>query len=181
MAKKTNTKLAQLLYSAMFLALALLLPFLTSQIKTLGVALCPMHLPVILCGFVCGPYWGMAVGASAPLLRAVMFGSPALFPNAVAMAFELAVYAFIAGLLYKKLQKNVFMYYVSLITAMVGGRLAWAVVMFLLIFAGQASGSIGFGLVWTSTVLNCIPGIILQLIAIPLIVNVLKKNRLMLN
>ncbi len=181
MAKKTNAKLARLLYSAMFLALAILLPFLTAQIKPFGAALCPMHLPVILCGFICGPYWGMAVGVSAPLLRSMMFGMPELMPSAVAMAFELAAYAFIAGLLYKKLNKNIFMYYVTLITAMVAGRLVWGAVMFILIFAGMANGEIGFALIWTKTVLASIPGIILQLIAIPVIVNVLKKNRLMLN
>ncbi|MBQ4316955.1 MAG: ECF transporter S component, partial [Clostridia bacterium] len=64
MAKSKNTALARLLYSSMFLALALLLPFLTAQIKPFGSALCPMHLPVILCGFICGPSWGMAVGAT---------------------------------------------------------------------------------------------------------------------
>ena len=181
MAKTTNAKLARLLYSSMFLALAMLLPFLTAQIKPVGASLCPMHLPVILCGFICGPYWGMAVGISAPLLRSVMFGMPELMPSAVAMAFELAAYAFIAGLLYKKLNKNLFMYYVALITAMVAGRLVWGAVMFILIYAGMANGEIGFALIWAKTVLASIPGIILQIIAIPLIVNVMKKNRLMLN
>ena len=181
MAKKTNNVLARILYSAMFLALGLLLPFLTAQIPQFGASLLPMHLPVILCGFVCGPMWGMAVGATTPLLRSMIFGMPALMPSAVAMAFELAVYAFVAGLLFKKLSKNIFMYYIALITAMVCGRLVWGAATFILIFAGLTDGEIGFSLIWTRTVLQSIPAIILQLIAIPLIVNVLKKNKLMLN
>lgn len=181
MSKKTNTALARLLYSAMFLSLGLLLPFLTAQIPSFGASLLPMHLPVLLCGFICGPMWGMVVGAATPIIRSFVFGMPVLMPTAVAMAFELATYAFIAGLLYKKLDKNILMHYVALITSMVCGRLVWGAVMFILIFAGFADGTIGLSLVWTNTVLQSIPGIILQLVAIPLIVNVLKKNRLMLN
>ena len=181
MAKGKNVALARLLYSSMFLALGLLLPFLTAQIKPFGSSLCPMHLPVLLCGFICGPYWGFAVGAITPILRSVTFGAPLLMPDAVAMAFELAAYAFIAGLLYKKLEKNMFMLFVELITAMICGRLVWGLVTFVFIFLGIGSGEIGFALIWTKTVLQSIPGIILQIVAIPLIINVLRKNRLMLN
>ena len=181
MAKGKNLALARLLYSSMFLALGLLLPFLTAQIKPFGSSLLPMHLPVILCGFVCGPSWGMAVGFITPLLRSVMFGAPVLMPDAVAMAFELAAYAFIAGILYKRLNKRLFFYYVELITAMVCGRLVWGLVTFLFIFLNMAGGNIGFALIWSKTVLQSIPGIILQLVAIPAIITVLRKNRLMLN
>ena len=95
--KQNNTK--KLVYSALFLALALVLPFLTGQIQTFGQMLAPMHLPVLLCGFVCGPVWGLAVGAVAPLLRSLLFGMPPMFPTAVAMAFELAAYGLFTGLL----------------------------------------------------------------------------------
>ena len=140
-----------------------------------------MHLPVLLCGFICGPYWGMAVGIITPILRSVTFGMPVLMPDAVAMAFELAAYAFIAGMLYKRLDKNMFLFYVELITAMVCGRLVWGLVTFAFIFLGMANGTIGISIIWTKTVLQSIPGIVLQLVAIPPIINVLRKNRLMLN
>ena len=182
MAKGKNVALARLLYSSMFLALGLLLPFLTMQIPTIGAALCPMHFAVLLCGFICGPTWGMAVGAITPILRSMLFGAPvAIIPNALAMAFELATYAFVAGILYKKLNKNILYTYIALITAMVAGRLVWGAVMFVLILANQTSGEIGFSLIWSATVLQSIPGIILQLVAIPPIISVLRKNRLMLN
>ncbi len=181
MARKTNFTLARVLYSAMFLTLGMVLPFLTAQVPQVGSALLPMHLAVILCGFVCGAGWGMAVGIATPLLRSFIFGLPVLMPSAVVMAFELATYAFVAGMLYKKLSKNIFMYYVVLITAMVCGRLVWGAVMFILIFAGLAEGTIALSLIWTNTVLQSVPGIVLQLLVVPLIVNVLRKNRLMLN
>lgn len=181
MSRKTNRALARLLYSSMFMALGLLLPFLTAQIPQIGKALLPMHLPIFICGFVCGPSWGMAVGFATPLLRSFCFHVPVFMPTAFAMAFELAVYGCVAGLLYKKLNKNIFMHYVALITAMVCGRIVWGAVTFVLIFLGKAEGSIALSYIWTQTVLNGVAGIVLQLVVIPPIVSVLKKNRLMLN
>ncbi len=85
------------------------------------------------------------------------------------------------GVLYKKLSKNFFMNYVSLISAMVCGRIVWGAVTFVLIFLEKTSGDIGLKLIWTSTVLNGVAGIVVQLVLIPPIISVLKKNRLMLN
>ncbi len=58
---------------------------------------CPMHIPALLCGFLFGWTWGLAVGFIAPLLRSVTFGMPAMFPAAVVMVFVLAVYGGLAG------------------------------------------------------------------------------------
>ena len=123
----------------------------------------------------------MVVGATAPLLRSAIFSMPVMMPDAIAMAFELAAYAFIAGLLYRKLEKNFFLFVVELITAMVCGRLVWGAVTFFLIFIGKAEGEIALSVIWTRTVLASVPGIILQIVAIPPIVSVMRKNRLMLN
>ena len=48
--------------------------------------LLPMHLPTLLCGFLCGGPWGAAVGFLAPLMRSAILGMPPPFPTAVAMA-----------------------------------------------------------------------------------------------
>jgi uncharacterized RDD family membrane protein YckC len=53
-----------------------------------------------VCGFVCGPLWGVLVGLTAPMLRSVLFGMPAFYPTAVAMTFELAAYGALSGALY---------------------------------------------------------------------------------
>ena len=101
-----KSSLLRLTTAAMCLALSFLLPFLTGQIPTVGQLLCPMHLPVLLCGFLCGWKWGLAVGVVAPLLRSFTLGMPPLFPTALCMAFELAAYGFLAGFLYKKFPKQ---------------------------------------------------------------------------
>ena len=101
--KMSSLQVRRLTYAALYLAIAMVLPFVTGQIPEIGAALCPMHIPALLCGFMCGWPWGAAVGFVAPLLRSVLFGMPAMFPSAVAMAFELAVYGGTAGLLYSRL------------------------------------------------------------------------------
>ena len=68
-----------MILAAVFLAMALVLPFLTGQIPQIGNALCPMHIPVLLCGFFCGPLYALSVGFISPLLRFFLFGMPAPF------------------------------------------------------------------------------------------------------
>jgi len=102
-----QTKTTKLTLSGLFLALCLVLPLLTGQIPQIGSALSPMHIPVLLCGFVCGWPYGMAIGFIAPLLRGVIFGMPPIFPVGIAMAFELAAYGALAGLFYKILPKKI--------------------------------------------------------------------------
>ena len=106
-ASSNSLQVRRLTYAALCLALAIVLPFLTGQIPEIGSALCPMHIPVLLCGFLCGWPWGLAVGFVAPLLRSVLFGMPPMFPGAVAMAFELAVYGGVSGFLYRKFPKTI--------------------------------------------------------------------------
>ena len=102
----SSLQIRRLTYAALYLAIAIVLPFITGQIPEIGSALCPMHIPALLCGFMGGWPWGMAVGFIAPLLRSVMFGMPTMFPGAVAMAFELAVYGGMAGFLRQKLPRK---------------------------------------------------------------------------
>ena len=103
---KNNASLLKWISSAMLLALAMVLPFMTGQIKEIGNMLCPMHIPVLLCGFTCGPLYALLVGAIAPLLRSLSFGMPNLFPEAVGMSAELMAYGFFSGLLYRLLPKR---------------------------------------------------------------------------
>ena len=92
-------------YSAIFLALCLLLPFLTLQTVPLGNMFSLMHIPVFLCGFLCGWPYGFSVGFIAPLLRNLLFSMPP-FPRNIAMAAELSVYGLTAGLLYRLFPKK---------------------------------------------------------------------------
>ena len=92
--------------SAMFLALSFVLPFFTGQIPEIGSMLCPMHIPIIICGYLCGAPWGLVIGFIAPLFRSLIMSMPPLFPTALSMAFELAAYGFMSGFLFKKLPKT---------------------------------------------------------------------------
>ena len=74
MKTKNASPVRQLVPAALFLALAFVLPLLTGQVPKVGNMLCPMHFPVLLCGFVLGGPWGLAVGFIAPLVRSVLFG-----------------------------------------------------------------------------------------------------------
>ena len=169
--KKINIK--KLTLSAMFLALAYVMPFLTGQIPQIGSMLCPMHIPVLLCGFFCGGPWGLVVGFIAPLLRSFTLGMPPMFPTAFCMAFELATYGFVAGYLYNKLPKKKINILISLVVAMVLGRLVWGAVMFVVM--GIKGSPFGFSAFLAGAVVNALPGIILQIILIPILVIVLGK------
>ena len=122
---RKNVSTRNLLYAAVCLALCLLLPFVTGQIPEIGKMLLPMHFPVLLAGFLCGPWWALAVGAVAPLLRFVLTGMPPIYPTGTAMAFELAAYGVAAGLLWKALPKKTVHIYTALVAAMLLGRVVW--------------------------------------------------------
>ena len=175
----TSVQTRKLLYAALLLALALVLPFLTGQIPEIGKALCPMHIPVLLCGFLCGWPWGLAVGFIAPLLRSVVFGTPVMFPGAVAMAFELAVYGGLSGLLYRLLPKKKWYIWITLILSMIAGRIVWGIVR--LILAGLSGSSFTWAAFLAGAVTTAVPGIILQLVLIPVLVIALERAGLSLN
>jgi len=168
-----NKKLKNLVYAAVCLALCLVLPFLTGQIPEIGKRLSPMHIPVFLCGFVCGWPWGLAVGFIAPLLRSVLFGMPALYPDAVCMAFELASYGAVSGLLYRLLPRKTINIYLTLIVSMILGRLVWGAAKWLLL--GLAGKAFTLEMFLAGAVLNAVPGIILHIVLIPVLIMALEK------
>jgi thiamine transporter ThiT len=173
--KKQSTR--KLVFAALFLALGLVLPFLTAQIPQIGSMLLPMHLPVLLCGFVCGWPYGLLVGAVTPLLRSMLFSMPPLYPTAVAMAFELAAYGLLAGLFYKLLPKKPVYVYVSLILAMLGGRVVWGLVQMILM--GLVAQPFTWQIFMAGAFGNALPGILVQLVLIPVIVLALRSAKLM--
>ena len=174
-----SLQVRRLTYAAMCLALALLLPFLTGQNQKLGSMLCLMHIPVLLCGFLCGWPWGLAVGFVAPLLRSVIFGMPPMPVVAVPMAFELATYGAVAGLLYRKFPKTIPGIYASLVIAMIAGRVVWGIAKLILCrimgteFVYFASVAEAFA--------TALLGIGVQLVLIPAIVYAMEKAGLNLN
>ena len=172
-----SERIKKLTLSALFIALGLVLPFFTGQLKQLGNAFLPMHLPVLLCGLIVEPIYGLIVGLILPILRHFTFGMPPLYPTAISMAFELATYGFVAGFIYKNSRwKCIIALYESLIIAMILGRVVWGIVQMILL------GISGQGFTWqmfmVGAFLNAIPGIVLQLILIPSLMLALNKTGL---
>lgn len=173
--KKRNSTLKMIL-AALFLAIAYVMPFFTGQIPEIGSMLCPLHIPVLLCGYFCGPIWGLIVGFAAPLFRSLTLGMPPLFPTAICMAFELAAYGAVTGLLHKKLPKRKLYIYVSLLTAMILGRIIWGCAMFTALAIN--SGSFTFAAFIAGAFTNALPGIIVQIVLIPVLVMVLDNPKI---
>ena len=161
----------------MFMAIGLVLPMLTGNIPQIGNMLLPMHIPVFLCGLICGWPYGLAVGAILPLMRSFLWGMPPLYPVALAMTFELATYGLVAGFLYNRSKWQCLVaLYRSLILAMLAGRIVWGAAEVILL------GIFGNAFTWQAfmagAILNALPGIIIQLTLIPALLVALNKTGL---
>lgn len=173
---KSHNRLLKMVFSAFFLALAYVLPFLIGQIPEIGSMLCPLHIPVLLCGLLCGWPWGLAVGFTSPLLRSLTLGMPPLFPTAVCMAFELATYGAVGGFMHRLLPRKKPYIYCSLLCAMLVGRIVWGIAM--VICLGLGDGGFTFATFIAGAFTNAIPGIVLQIILIPVLVMILENPKI---
>lgn len=169
-----HNRVRRTVLAAMFLALALLLPFVTAQLKAVGKALCPMHFPVLLCGYFCGPWYAAAVGFLAPILRSMLFGMPPMLPTGAAMALELAAYGLSSALLDAALPKKKGFVYVSLAGAMLIGRGVWGAAS--VVLYGLQGNTFGTEAFLAGAFASAVPGIVLQLAVIPPLVMMLKKD-----
>lgn len=134
-----------------------------------------MHIPVLLCGLICGWQYGATVGFILPILRYVMFGMPPIYPTGISMAFELAAYGAIAGFLYARSRwQCIVALYRCLVIVMVGGRLVWGAVMVLLF--GMAGNAFTWQAFMAGAFLNAIPGVVLQFVLIPAIMVALDRT-----
>ena len=169
--------LRRLVLSAMFMAIGLVLPFFTGQIQQIGNMLLPMHIPVLLCGLICGWQYGALIGAILPLLRFALFSMPVLYPNGLAMSVELCIYGLAIGFIYGMFKKQgLIPVYISLIVAMILGRVVWGGSMTVLL--SMKDNVFTASAFLAGAVLNAIPGIILQLLLIPAIMSSLHATGL---
>ncbi len=166
----------KLAVTAMLFAVGMVLPFFTGQIPAIGKMLLPMHIPVLLCGFIVGWQYGALIGFLLPIVRGLVFGMPPLYPNAVAMAFEMAAYGFVSGYLYSHARwQCTKMLYISLVMAMLAGRIVWAFAEVILL--GIGGNIFTWKMFAAGAFLNAIPGIIVQLTLIPLIMVALRRAK----
>ena len=172
-----NKQTKNLTLSAMFIAVGLVLPMITGNIPQVGSMLLPMHIPVFLCGLICGWPYGLAVGAVLPMMRSLLFGMPPLYPVAIAMTFELAAYGFVSGFLYNRSRwQCVIALYRSMIAAMLAGRVVWGAAEVILL--GVAGNAFTWQAFMAGAFLNAIPGIAVQLILIPALMVLLNRTGL---
>lgn len=174
MKKQSITNLA---LAAMFVAVGFILPFFTGQIPRIGSMLLPMHIPVLLCGLICGWKYGAVVGFVLPLMRSLILGMPPLFPVAISMAFELATYGIVSGYLYGcSRHQCVIALYRSMVAAMLAGRVVWGIVQVTLL--GIGGNTFTWQMFMAGAFMNAIAGIVLQLILIPAIMVALNRTGL---
>ena len=184
---KSSLQITKICLAALFLALGWLMPFLTGQIESFGNMLLPMHIPVMLCGFILGPLYGALIGFITPLTRSLIFGMPPILPTALAMSFELLTYGFLSGALfilfskYIKKLPTIASIYISLISAMLIGRCVWGLFYFLFNFAVADAQPFTGIFFLTEAFVNAWPGIIVQLILIPAIIQLLYSQKLLQN
>lgn len=161
-----------MIYAALCLAIGIVLPMAFHGIPNAGSIFLPMHIPVLLCGLICGPWYGLACGIAAPLLSSVLTGMPpaAYLPS---MLCELAVYGLAAGLLIRLLRssRELLNIYSSLVLAMLCGRAVGGILNALIFRFGKYSVS-----AWTTAYfVTGLPGIVIQIVVIPLLLYALRK------
>lgn len=173
MQKMSNVKKS--IITAVCIALCYVIPLMFHGIQNAGSIFCPMHIPVFICGLICGWQYGLLCGIAGPALSSALSGMPpvAILPS---MMVELAAYGTAAGLMMKLVRtKSTYAdLYISLIVAIVCGRVLAGLAKALIFARGSYSMS-----AWIAgSVVTSWPGTIIQLVFIPTIVFALMKSHL---
>ena len=181
-----NSSATKLTMGGFLIALGVLLPYVTAHAFGVpGNVLLPMHLPVLFAGFLLGPIYGMLCGILIPTLSSLLTGMPPLFPMLPLMIGELGVYGLVSGLLYYKTPLGRIPYgiFPSLIGAMIAGRAMYGIIFNVMLLATPEKTAFAAVL---GSIIKGIPGIIIQLILIPVILVALdgaflKRHRIKTN
>jgi len=157
-------QLQKIVYSGFFIAVGIVLPMVFHAVG-LGSIFLPMHLPVLLAGFILGSWCGMLVGILSPLVSSLLTGMPLVSPPILPiMVMELAIYGLMAGFVYNKSGYL----YVSLVWAMIAGRLAAGFGVYLAVLL--CGFKVPVFVYLSAAIIKGAPGIIMQLVLIPLLV-----------
>jgi len=168
-----NTK--KTIMSGLMLALGIVIPYIFHITGINGSIFLPMHIPILLAGFIIGPLYAFILGIITPILNYFISGMPP-FPMVIVMIFELATFGFVSGTIYKK-SKNII---ITLITSIIIGRMVGAIIVLLIGYLFDIK-FIPFSTYITGAFITGLPGIIIQFILIPIIVKALELNNLIDN
>ena len=186
--KSNALNIRRMVYAALFLALAMILPFITGQIQAIGQLISPLHIPALICGLVCGWPTGLAVGILSPLLRALLFNMPP-FPNAaLPMAFECGAYGLLTGLLYPLFlrlyhkENHLPAILTALVIAMIGGRIIGGAAKAALLAFGiiGSQSPFTFAVFFASYFTSTAPGAAIHIVLVPAVVLAMEKAKLSL-
>ncbi len=168
-----SSKTRFITYIALFLALAVLLPIGFHAFGFLGRVFLPMHIPVLLAGFLAGPISGLVVGLLAPGISFLLTSMPPTYAVPL-MTLELGIYGFVAGVVYRKLRLNI---YVALLLAMVFGRLMFGLGLLVLGMFVELPYTAAVFFSSSGAIVAGLPGIIVQIVIIPVVVAALNRSR----
>ena len=173
---RSENSIREMVTSGLFITMGLVLPVIF-HFFGLANSFLPMHIPVILAGFILSAPYAIAVGAITPFLSSVITGMPPLFPVMPYMVFELATYAAVASILSKKMKLNT---YFTLVGSMIAGRIIAGTVVWVMVvlFGAKLPNPVAF---IVTAVTTGIPGIIIQLVSIPAMIGILKKTNIIRN
>ena len=162
----------KMVFTASLIAIGIVLPIALHSIPNAGSVLLPMHIPVLLCGIICGFPYGLACGVLTPLLSSLLTGMPpaAILPS---MLCELAVYGAVSSLFMRfvRIKNTHVKVLISLIGAMLAGRVVYGILNALVFRAGNYSMQIWM----TSAFVTALPGVVIQIILIPVLVFAFQK------
>lgn len=160
----------KLVFCALLAAFGVVLPIAFHLVGALGSVFLPMHIPVLVAGLFLGTYAGVGVGVLAPIIGSFLTGMPPIMPILPIMVAELAVYGGISGYLSHRRGWGLL---ISLVTSMVAGRLAAAVVAYVMV--NMITISIKPIAFITGAVVTGLPGIAIQLLVVPMLVTRLRE------
>lgn len=166
--KMNKTK--EIVLSGLLLASGIILPMIFHMFSLTGPIALPMHIPVLIGGFLLSPPLALLLGITTPIISGLLTGMPVMFPMAIIMALELGIYGLTASLAARKFKLSIFP---ALIISMIAGRIAAGLTVTLLV---QLFGLKMNPLIFIQgAIITGIPGIIIQLIFIPALIHAIKS------
>lgn len=168
MNNRTNTK--NIVLAGLLIAIGVIVPSIFHTTGIDGRVFLPMHIPVLLGGFLLSPLYALLVGMMTPLVNSLLTSMPPLFPTAIVMMFELGAYGLIASYLYKRIKMPII---ISLILSMLGGRLVASLVTYIFVIAFSLKIDPMF--ILTGGIVFALPGIIIQIILIPILMHGIER------
>lgn len=167
-----RTKTTNVVIAGLLIAIGLIIPAIFHSAGLGGKIFLPMHIPVLLGGFLLPPVYALLVGMVTPIISSVLTGMPPVFPMAIIMMFELGIYGLVASFLYRKLRIPLI---ISLIFSMAAGRVMVGLVVYILTLAFGIE-TLGDPIIFVKAgAILAVPGIIIQIVLIPVLMFAINK------